>query len=98
MDILAFKKFYRLCQNNQLDLATWKKKQFSNVVPVLIDMHSKGPSINYVVLVGGWGVAPKTIYYIDLNLMKKKTRGEGAQKSPILRRHSLWTAPKREKK
>ena len=55
MDILAFKKFYRLCQNNQLDLATWKKKQFSNVVPVLIDMHSKGPSINYVVSVGGGG-------------------------------------------
>ena len=26
----------------------------------------KGPSINYVVLVGVGGVAPKTIYYIDL--------------------------------
>ena len=25
-----------------------------------------GPSINYVVLVGGRGLAPKTIYYIDL--------------------------------
>ena len=26
----------------------------------------QGPSINYVVLVGGRGVAPRTIYYIDL--------------------------------
>ena len=28
---------------------------------------AKGQSINYFVLVGGRGVAPKTIYYIDLN-------------------------------
>ena len=27
---------------------------------------NKGTSINYVVPVGGRGVAPKTIYYIDL--------------------------------
>ena len=26
----------------------------------------RGPSINYVVLAGGRGVAPKTIYYVDL--------------------------------
>ena len=27
-------------------------------------------------------------------LIEKTTRGGGGQKSPILRRHSLWTAPK----
>ena len=56
-------------------------------------IYSKGPSINYVVSVGGRGrgVAPKTIYYILRNyLIKKTTRG---QKWLILRRHSLWTAP-----
>ena len=50
----------------------------------------KGPSINYVVSVlGGEGVQKLLI------LFSKKTtkRGGGGQKSPILRRHSLWTAP-----
>ena len=80
-----------------------EKKQFSNVVPVLIDMHSKGPSINYVVSVGGggWGgggiVAPKTIYCIDPTLKKDNKGGKGGQKFLILRRHSLWIAPKTKK-
>ena len=33
--------------------------------------------------------------YETQNLLKKKTtKGEGGQKLPILRQHSLWTAPK----
>ena len=51
--------------------------------------HPRGPSINYVVSVGGGRVAPKTIYCIDLTLKK----GRGSQKLPIMRRHSLWTVP-----
>ena len=49
----------------------------------------KGPSINYVVSVGEGGSLND-----DLLLNKKDDKGGGGQKSPILRRHSLWTAPK----
>ena len=44
---------------------------------------SKGPSINYVVSVGGRAL-----------LRIKDDKGGRGQKFPILRRHSLWTAPK----
>ena len=56
---------------------------------------SLGPSINYVVSVGGGGDlgSPKTIYYIVNPTLKKTTRRGGVQKALILRRHSLWTAP-----
>ena len=37
-------------------------------------MVPKGPSINYVVSVGGSGVAPKTIFYRPY-FIKKTTRG-----------------------
>ena len=37
--------------------------------------YCKGPSINYVVSVGGRGVDPKTIYYIDPIFDKKDDKG-----------------------
>ena len=49
---------------------------------------TKGPSINYVILVGERGVASKMIY--PMNLIKRKW---GGQNFPILRQHSLWTVP-----
>ena len=51
-------------------------------------LYHKGPSINYVVSGGGGGQKMP-------NLLSKKTtrRGAGGQKSPILRQHSLRTAP-----
>ena len=50
-------------------------------------MYNKGPSINYVES-GGRGQK------FQILLSKKTTkRGGGGQKLPILRRHSLWTAP-----
>ena len=58
-----------------------------------INSNSAGSSTNYVVSVGGeGGEAPKTFYYIDPTYKKDK-KGGGGQKSPILRRHSLWTGP-----
>ena len=50
-----------------------------------------GPFINYVILVGLG--SPKDDLLQRPYLIKKTTRGEGGQKLPILRRHSLWTAP-----
>ena len=52
-----------------------------------------GSSINYVVSVGGEGGSPKDDLLHRPYLIKKTTRGGGGQKSPILGRHSLWTAP-----
>ena len=51
--------------------------------------YHKGPSINYVVSVGRGGGSNISI------LLSKKGNKEwgGGQKSPILRQHSLWTAP-----
>ena len=45
---------------------------------------------------GGEGGKPKDDLLSRPYLIKKTTRGGGGggQKSPILRRHSLWTAPK----
>ena len=51
-----------------------------------------GLFINYVVSAGGEEGNPKYDLIDRLNLVKKTTRG-GGQKSSILRRHSLWTAP-----
>ena len=51
---------------------------------------SKGPSINYVVSVGG---RPKDDLLHRPYLIKKDDKGGGGQKLSILRRHSLWTAP-----
>ena len=49
---------------------------------------AKGPSINYVVSRGEGGQK------FPILLSKKTTkRGGGGQNLPILRRHSLWTAP-----
>ena len=55
-----------------------------------------GSSINYVVSVGGEGGSPKDDLLHRPYLIKKTTRsweGGGSQKLPILRQHSLWTAP-----
>ena len=44
---------------------------------------------------GGEGGKPKDDLVNRPYLIEKTTRGGGGgQKSPILRRHSLWTAPK----
>ena len=53
-----------------------------------------GQSINYVVSAGGGGrgVVPKKIYYIIDLTNEKAKRGRGSI-LPILRQHSLWTAP-----
>ena len=61
----------------------------------------KGPSINYVILVGGEGSSPKDDWLHRPYLRKKTTREVGGgQKNLILRRQSLWTARngKRESK
>ena len=42
-------------------------------------------------------MAPKTIYCIDPTLKKDNKGGKGGQKFLILRRHSLWIAPKTKK-
>ena len=52
-----------------------------------------GPSINYVISVGGRG-SPKDDLLHRPYFYKKDDKGGGGQKLPILRRHSLWTAPK----
>ena len=53
--------------------------------------YDKGPSINYVVSVGGKGGGQK----LPILHSKKTTKREGGgQNLPILRQHSLWTAPK----
>ena len=54
----------------------------------------KGPSINYVVSVKGGG-SPKDDLLNRPYLIKKTTRGGGGKTLPILRQHSLWTAPYR---
>ena len=52
----------------------------------------RGPSINYVASIGE-GITPKDNLLNRTYLVKKTTMGEGeGQKSPILRRNSLWTA------
>ena len=55
----------------------------------------QGPSINYVVSVGGKGGSPKDNLLHRPYLIKRRQEGEG-QKLPILRRHSLWTAPQQK--
>ena len=42
---------------------------------------------------GGKGGSPKDNLLHRPYLIKKTSRGEGGQKLPILRQHSLWTAP-----
>ena len=50
--------------------------------------YREGPSINYVVSVGGKGIKNCRFYTV-----KRRLRGGRGQKLSILRRHSLWTAP-----
>ena len=49
--------------------------------------YHKGLSINYVISVGGDQKLP-------ILHSKKMTKRRGGQKSPILKQHGLWTAPK----
>ena len=51
-------------------------------------LYAQGPSINYVVSVGGGGQKLPILH----SKMTTKSGG-GGQKSPILRRHTSWTAP-----
>ena len=59
-----------------------------------IVFHIKGPSINYVVLVGG-GDSP-TDNLLQIPYFIKKRVGERVKKSPILKRRSLGTTLNRD--
>ena len=68
-----------VCQENELILNT------NNTL--------RGPSINYVVSVGEGGVRGGNLRDYLLRrpyLIKKRYKGGGAQKVPILRQNSLW--------
>ena len=79
-------KYILQCEENN---STTDQEELREESRIDILYYDKGPSMNYVVSIGGEGGRKLPI------LPNKKTTkmGEGGQKSPILRQHSLWTVP-----